>query len=427
MKIFETSFPKDYRQEEIKKILDFATAGKFCQLVCIPGAGKATILRLLAHNRDLLRFHLGQKEKPIRFIYLNLLELPNYDDAQIAKFLILALDQNPGGQNDSLILTKQLNETVNKLANTGQILIFLFDHFDEYQNRLPRSFFQMLRNFRSLAKYKFTSVFATRRELGELVDREILKDFYDFFTQNTIYLSIYDQKASAFMLSQIEKILAKKLSPEQRKSIIAQTSGHAKLTKVTTELVLGENLPLTKEILLSKPIIRATLFELWLALTAQEQQELKLIAQNQKPQENEALSNLIKFDLIKHSLTDSPTHRFTIPLFADFVRQIIPTLAPQQITYNGKTREIKKGENIISDLLSPQEHRLLKFLIENEGRIVERDEIITAVWPEAKSQEGISDEAIDQMVFRLRKKVENEPNNPKHVITVKGRGLRFVP
>src|SRR3989338_1511896 len=211
MKIFESSFPKDYRQQEIKQILDFATTGKFCQLVCVPGAGKATILRLLAHNRSLLKFQLGEKEKMIRFIYLNLLELPNYDEAQIAKFLLLSLDQPVRAQNDPLILTKLLNETVNRLANEGQTLIFLFDHFDEYQNRLPRTFFQMLKGFKNLAKYKFATVFATRRDLKELMDPEILKDFYDFFTDNAIYLKIHDQKATDLIFGQIEKVFGNKL------------------------------------------------------------------------------------------------------------------------------------------------------------------------------------------------------------------------
>src|SRR3990167_10508801 len=108
MKIFESEFPTNYRQAEIKKILDYVLTGKFCQLVCIPGAGKATVLRLLAHNRNLLKFHLGEKEKTLRFVYLNFFELTDFSEDQIAKFLLLALDQKPQNQNDPLILTKQL-------------------------------------------------------------------------------------------------------------------------------------------------------------------------------------------------------------------------------------------------------------------------------------------------------------------------------
>lgn len=437
MKIFETSFPKDYRKEEIKQILDLILTGKFCQLVCVPGAGKATILRLLAHNRNLLRFHLKEKEKPIRFIYLNLFELPSYDEVQIAKFLILSLDENAAG-NDLLTLTKQLGETINKLANAGQTLILLFDHFDEYQNKLPRTFFQILRSARSVAKYKFSAVFATRRDLQELVDPEILKEFYDFFIGNTVHMKIYDEKATAFMLSQIEEVFKKKIPQNDKEAIIAKTGGHAKLTKVLAEIRLRENIALDAQTLLATPIIRATLFELWLFLTAQEQQTLINIASGKPVEKTDALENLVKFGLLKTSqqfnnLTIQPAYRqagnfsFTIPLFAEFVRTTIPTITQQKIIYDQNTKEIKKGTNVISDLLSPQEYRLLKFLIENHERIVERDEIIRAVWPDAQIVEGISDEAIDQMVFRLRKKIEDKPNSPKHLITAKGRGFRFQP
>src|SRR3990167_4929056 len=122
--------------------------------------------------------------------------------------------------------TSLLTEAVNKLVVQGQTIIFLFDHFDEYQNRLPRSFFQMLRSLRSIAKYKFAAAFATRRDLAELVDPEILSQFYDFFIDNTVYLKIHDKSATNFLFSQIEQVFGKKLSETDRKTITILTGGH---------------------------------------------------------------------------------------------------------------------------------------------------------------------------------------------------------
>jgi len=412
MIIFESTFPTDYRRREIKQILDYLITGKFCQIVSISGAGKATVLRLLAHNRNLLKFHLGEKEKPIRILDLNLLELINYDQEQLAKFLLLALEEKVPNTHDYLVLTKQLNEAVAKLALSKQTLIFLFDHFDEYQNRLSRSFFQLLRSLRSIAKYKFATAFATRRDLIELVDPEILKDFYDFFIGNTIYLKIYDESATHFLFSQIEGVFEKKLSQADKKNIIAVSGGHIKLTKILAEATLREDIALKKETLLATPIVAATLFEIWLAL----------IAQNKEPAKD-ALENLIKFDLLKGTEQFS----FTIPLFKEFVLATIPTLIQEKLTFNQDTKEIMKGSNVISDLLSPAEYRLLRFLIANQGRIIQRDEIVKAVWPDAQVVAGISDEAIDQLVYRLRKKTEDDPNNPQYTQTVKGQGFRFQP
>ena len=98
----------------------------------------------------------------------------------------------------------------------------------------------------------------------------------------------------------------------------------------------------------------------------------------------------------------------------------------QQLTFDYVLNEIKKGEVIISDTLTSSEFRLLKFLLENPDRLLQRDEIIESVWQDTKSQEGVTDQALDQLIFRLRKKIEDDPNNPNHLQTVKGRGIRFV-
>lgn len=403
------SLPSNFRKSDVEQITRFATTGKFCQLICVPGGGKATLLQFLAANRP----------RDLNFLYFNLLELTSFDQPQINEFLLHSLDPAAKHSPDPFALTKQLSDTVRRLT-TNATLVLLFDHFDEFQNRLSRSFFQVLRTLRNPAKYRFGAVFASRRDLRQLIDPEIRREFYDFFV-NTIYMKIYDEVATASLLLQIEQVINKKLSPEQKTSITGLTAGHVKLTKVVAELVLQENLPLKKEELVKHPVVRVTLFELWLFLTAQEQHILASLAANKPIPPSEALDNLISFGLLNNGACPA----FTVPLFAEFVCQNAPTLHQEKITYNPATREIQKGEEIISELLSPQENRLLRFLIENQNRIVGREEIIVAVWPEAQSAEGISDEAIDQMIFRLRQKVEDEPASPKHLLTVKGQGFRF--
>ncbi len=445
MIIFESTFPANYREKEIKAILDLLTTGKFCQIVCIPGAGKATILRLLAHNRDVLKFHLKEKEINTRFFYLNLLELADFSQADIATFILTHLEAKVEGSPDPLALTKKVAESVNKLVTSGQSVFLLFDHFDEYQNKLPRPLFQMLRNLRSIAKYKFAVAFATRRDLVQLVDPEILKDFYDFFVDNCVYLSVYDESAINLLFLQIEKVFAKKLSGADKQKITHLAGGHIKLTKVIAESFLRDNISLDSANLLTTPIVKATLSEIWLTLTAQEQQTTRSIVQNQKVAED-ALENLLKFDLLKKqfnlprrqagntTIQPAPTrvergeqYLFTIPLFKEFVASIPPTIIEEKITFDPNTKDILKGQNLLTDLLSPGEYRLLQYFILNQGKVVTRDEIIKVVWHEAQIAEGITDEAIDQLIYRLRKKTEDDPNNPKHTQTVKGQGFRFQP
>ena len=421
MNIFESTFPNDFRSETIKQILDNVLTGNFCQFVCIPGSGKATILRLLAHNRNLLKFHLKDKEKSLRFIYLNFLELTSFEESTITKFLLLTITQKTPSISDPLALSKQLVETVNKLSDEEQTIVFLLDHFDEYQNRLPRAFFQMLKSIKTHSKYKFSVVFAARRDLLDLLDEEIVKQYWDFFVGNTIYLNIFDENATEFLFEQIEKVFSKKLSRDQRLKITKLSGGHTKLTKILTELVLGQNEKLETETLLKNLQVQAVLLEIWLFLTSLEQHELYELAQNGKST-NQTDENLIKLDLIRQK--GQSQVEFSIPIFEEFIKTMTQNVR-HNISYNPETREIQKGASIISELLSAQEYRLLKFLLQNQGKIIERDELISAVWPQTKVTEAVSDEAIDQMVFRLRKKIEDEPAKPKYIQTVKGRGLKF--
>jgi DNA-binding winged helix-turn-helix (wHTH) protein len=53
--------------------------------------------------------------------------------------------------------------------------------------------------------------------------------------------------------------------------------------------------------------------------------------------------------------------------------------------------------------------------------------VINAVWENMQSTAGVTDQAVDQLIFRLRKKIESDPNNSIYIQTIKGRGFKFTP
>ena len=69
------------------------------------------------------------------------------------------------------------------------------------------------------------------------------------------------------------------------------------------------------------------------------------------------------------------------------------------------------------------EAKLLRYLMENEGKAVSRKTILEEVWD---LHEDTDTRAIDNFIVRLRKFLEDEPNNPKILQTVRGVGYRFV-
>lgn len=72
--------------------------------------------------------------------------------------------------------------------------------------------------------------------------------------------------------------------------------------------------------------------------------------------------------------------------------------------------------------LPPKEFDLLMFLARNQGKILTKQQIYENVWGE----ESVYDDSnIMAIISRLRKKIEENPGNPRYIQTVKGIGYRF--
>ena len=76
--------------------------------------------------------------------------------------------------------------------------------------------------------------------------------------------------------------------------------------------------------------------------------------------------------------------------------------------------------------LSRKEYDLLVCLQSASGAMCTRDELISCVWPEAIDPSGVSDAAIDQLVHRLRIKVEPDPARPIRIVSRKGFGYMLL-
>jgi DNA-binding response OmpR family regulator len=106
----------------------------------------------------------------------------------------------------------------------------------------------------------------------------------------------------------------------------------------------------------------------------------------------------------------------------DSVRQGSPDI----FTFSGKT--IDFGELELSSFgntihLTVMEAEFLRHLIRNNGKVVSRKSILEEVWG---LHEDTDTRAIDNFVVRLRRYIEEDPSQPKHLQTVRGVGYRFV-
>jgi DNA-binding response OmpR family regulator len=85
-------------------------------------------------------------------------------------------------------------------------------------------------------------------------------------------------------------------------------------------------------------------------------------------------------------------------------------------------RAFVNGQEMLPPLSLPQ-YRLLELLIDAEGGVITRDEVVRAVWPDVQS-DGVSEQAIDALVRRLRDRIsEIDPEN-QYILTIRGHGFR---
>lgn len=83
---------------------------------------------------------------------------------------------------------------------------------------------------------------------------------------------------------------------------------------------------------------------------------------------------------------------------------------------------VRRGGNPV--VLTAHEFKLLKFFTENAERVLTRDVLLNEVWgynfyPTTRT--------VDNQILKLRQKLEPDPANPKHLLTIYGAGYKFVP
>ena len=100
--------------------------------------------------------------------------------------------------------------------------------------------------------------------------------------------------------------------------------------------------------------------------------------------------------------------------------------AAETLQIAGKTLDLKALELRVGDRsyhLTVMECELLKYLVQNAGQAVSRKAILENVWD---LHEETDTRAIDNFIVRLRRYMEEDPAKPKHLLTVRGVGYKFI-
>jgi DNA-binding response OmpR family regulator len=107
---------------------------------------------------------------------------------------------------------------------------------------------------------------------------------------------------------------------------------------------------------------------------------------------------------------------------AQLRRSAPAALVAGDVRVDTDARRVWHGVQEVS--VSPREYDLLAYLVANAGRTVTREQIMHAVW---EGEWYGSPKTLDMHVLALRRKLGDDAKAPRHVVTVRGIGLRFEP
>ncbi len=94
--------------------------------------------------------------------------------------------------------------------------------------------------------------------------------------------------------------------------------------------------------------------------------------------------------------------------------------ADKHLTVNTKSRQVLADGNLVK--LTSLEFKLLVYLIQNEGRVISKQELFEKVWADKFTGDG----TLNVHIRKIREAIEPEPGKPVYIITVWGDGYKFI-
>jgi hypothetical protein len=315
-----------------------------------------------AGKSNLAGFAANRLAPPPGFVLVDCNRLVQKDAPAFFHLIGLAVQGN-GSSADPVPLEILFQRQIN--AAPQQKLCLLLDRFDALDSSLRSAVDGSLRSLRDRFKYQLTYVTTSRRPVengGELDE---------LFYASTAWLGPLSPPDAAWSARKYAARFGIAWKDEDLDFLLQSTRGYPAFLRAACE-ALAAGCPPSLPALLQSPPLRRRLAEFFSGHPGDE--ELRL----------SGLENL--------------------PLLAGYMQKGSPE----------------------AQSLTAKEALLLAHFQAHPGAVCSKDELIRAAWPEDKIYEdGIRDDALAQLIRRLRRKTEEDPSNPSHIQTLPGRGYLY--
>ncbi|MBI5613593.1 winged helix-turn-helix transcriptional regulator [Candidatus Gottesmanbacteria bacterium] len=399
----------------------------------VPGGGKRTLISyFLSHQNKIKKYISGKTKRKILLVYVNPDKIEEFSSIGYLKLLVNSLSVVVNSKEFKLKdidvsknILDQLQISLQLLVDRKLSIVFILQDFELILG-LPDSIFQNLESIMSVDKSRITFILLAS---VNLFSNKVIHKFHNLkyaVTESVNYIKLLDRVDSYYVIDVFGKILHVDFPKRIKEEIFVLSGGNPQLMKYSIHILKNiggiEKLSLKtiKGTLLKNKQIRLICNDIWNALDDKEKLLCIHVVRNRK-----ILSSFYEEGeyLLSTGLISLRGEYTTISgeLFHDFLESFVPK---EKLICDPLTQQIFFGTSHCSDVFTPQEFKVLIFMLNHEGVVISRDEVGEVLWGKGY-YEKYSEWMIDKIISTLRKKLDSLGSPSSALITLKKRGFYF--
>ena len=454
MKRAWSNYGPGYRARELKRLTGWIQAGHSGSVVGSAGIGKSNLLGFLGNRPEVIQAYLPANSVTPVVISVDLNNLPANDTSTLYRVILRAFYESRKQFDDPLpqIVTtlyienraasdpflphSALRELFLDLQSRQIRVVLILDRFDWFCENTSPEMTGTLRGLRDSFKESICYIAGMRQEVRYLADPAALGELYELLDTHVCWVQPMALEDARQLIADEMIPVSAVLEPADVERLLTLTDRYPSLLKAACSWWLKNRQAGDGDwigSMIASPSMGYRLEKIKRSLTLAEQQVLQEINRWQEAsdesddsglgpaggslddRQEEAARLLITRGLL---IETASGRRIGAPLFAAFVGQDRDR-SPGAIWYDAATGLLYQGKDLL-DGLTPLEHSLLTYLAHHPRTRHTHTDLIEAVWPEDTIREGVSTEALYQVVRGLRRKIEPSPSRPRYIVNWRG-------
>jgi hypothetical protein len=450
-----SAYPNTYCAAEMQQLARWIQTNSSGSVVGLAGAGKSNLLGFLCHRPDALQNYLAPSDKSVALIPVDLNNLPANNLATLYRVIlrsfyevqhqfetplqetITALYHDHRSTRDAFLAQSALRELLLLFQAHQMRVVLVLDRFDKFCRQATLPMTDTMRGLRDSFKDTLSYIAGMRQEVVYLSDPTVLGELYELLDTHVCWVGSMDEADARRLIADETLLAATPPTEADIRSFLNLSGGHPALLKVTCHWWLaGPDRPHQEwtEVLLAERTIQYRIKELWNGLSQEEQRVLSEVqalaarSRGRKRGDNlQASQELYRqqkpvLDHLAAKGIGQPSKRgwqISSLLLAAYIA-LVGGRSRGKLWFDQRLNLIYQGQTSL-DNLSPLENSLLKFLVSHPHVRHTYTDLIEAAWPEDIHLEGVSTEALYQLVRGLRRQIEPTPSQPRYIVNWRGR------